>query len=97
MNEVHIISHGDNWYFSDTNWISFQLKIHEMVNEIKMKMIPSFSIDAICVSYIIIRILKFIFSLINLMAIISDTNMWLWQWLKFIHVLSTMVIESVMG
>ena len=56
-----------------------------------------FSIDAICVSYIIISIFKFIFTLINLIAIISDINMWLWQWLKFIHVLSTMVIESMMG
>ena len=55
------------------------------------------SIDAIDVSYIIISILKVIFTLINLMAIISDINMWLWQWLKFIYVLSTMVIESMMG
>ena len=30
------------------------------------------------------------------MAIISDINMWLWQWLKFIYVLSTVVIESMM-
>ena len=55
------------------------------------------SIDAIDVSYIIISILKVIFTLINLMAIISDINMWLWQWLKIIYVLSTMVIESMMG
>ena len=40
LNEVHIISHGDNWYFSDSKWILFQLKIHEMVIEIKMKTIP---------------------------------------------------------
>ena len=33
------------------------------------------SIDAIDVSYIIISILKVIFTLINLMAIISDINM----------------------
>ena len=47
-----------------------------MVIEIKMKMIPiiSFSIDATDVSYIMIIIFKFIFSLINLMAIISDIN-----------------------
>ena len=47
-----------------------------MVIEIKMIIIPiiSFSIDAICVSYIIIRIFKFIFVLINLMAIISHIN-----------------------
>ena len=79
LNEVHIISHGDNWYFSDSNWICFQLKIHEMVIEIKMKMIPiiSFSVEAICVSHIIISIFKFILTLINLMAIISDINMWL--------------------
>ena len=31
------------------------------------------------------------------MAIISDINMWLWQWLKFIYVLSTLVTESMMG
>ena len=55
------------------------------------------SIDAIDVSYIIISILKVISILINLMAIISDISMWLWQWLKFIYVLSTMVIESMMG
>ena len=55
------------------------------------------SIDAIDVSYIIISILKVISILINFMAIISDINMWLWQWLKFIYVLSTMVIESMMG
>ena len=99
LNEILIISHGDNWYFSDSNWICFELKIHEMVIEIKMKIITiiSFSIDAICVSYIIISIFKFIFALINLMTIISDINMWLWQWSKFIHVLSTMVIESMMG
>ena len=42
-------------------------------------MIPiiSFSIDAIGVSYIIVSIFKFIFTLINLMAIISDINLWL--------------------
>ena len=55
------------------------------------------SIDAIDVSYIIISILKVIFTLINLMAIISDINMWLWQLLKFIYVLSIMVIESMIG
>ena len=97
-----VIIHWMNYIFlvmgtTDTSVIPtecfFQLKIHEM--EIEMKMIPiiSFSIDAICVSYIIIRIFKFIFSLINFMAIISDINMWLWQWLKSIHVLSTLVIE----
>ena len=98
LNEMHIISHGDNWYFSDSNWICFQLKIHEMVIEMIMKMIQIilFSFDAIGVSYIIVSIFKFIFTLINLMAIISDINMWLWQWLKFIHVLLTMVIESMM-
>ena len=70
-----------------------------MVIEIKKKMVTiiSFSIDAIDVSYIIICIFKVIFALINLMAIIADTNMWLWQWLKFIHVLLTMVIESMVG
>ena len=30
----------DTSAFSDSNWICFQLKIHEMVIEIKMKMIP---------------------------------------------------------
>ena len=60
--------------------------------EMKMKMILiiSFLIDAIGVSYILVSIFKFIFTLINWMAIISDINMWLWQWLKFI-------IESMMG
>ena len=33
-------------------------------------------------SYIIVSIFRFIFTMINLMAIISDINMWLWQWLK---------------
>ena len=33
-------------------------------------------------SCIIISIFKFIFTLINLMAIISEINMWLWQWLN---------------
>ena len=63
----------------------FQLKINEMVIEIKMKMIPIiyFSIDAIGVSYIIVSIFKFIFTLINLVVIISCINIWLWQWLKF--------------
>ena len=53
----------------------------------KMKMIPiiSFSIHAIGVSYTIVSIFKFIFTLIYLMAIISDINMWLWQWLKFMY------------
>ena len=31
------------------------------------------------------------------MAMISEITMWLWQWLEFIYVLSTMVIESMMG
>ena len=99
LSEVHIISHGDNWYFSDSSWICFQLKIHEMVIEIKMKMIPiiSFSIDAIGMSYIIGSIFKLIFTLINLMAIISDISMWRWQWLKSIYVIPTMVTESMMG
>ena len=56
----------------------------------------SFSIDAIGMSYIIISIFKFIFTLFNLMATISDINMWLWQWLKFIHVSPTIVIDSMM-
>ena len=62
-------------------------------------MIPiiAFLIDDIGVSYIIISIFKFIFTSINLMAIISDVNMWLWQWSKFIYALSTMVIASMMG
>ena len=55
------------------------------------------SIDAIDVSYIIISIFKVIFTLIKLVAIISDINVWLWQWLKIIYVLSTLVIESMMG
>ena len=55
------------------------------------------SIDAIDVSYIIISIFKVIFTLIKLMAIISNINVWLWQWLKIIYVLSTLVIESMMG
>ena len=48
-----------------------------MVIEIKMKMfqIISFSIYAIGVSHIIVSIFKFIFTLINLMAIIIDINM----------------------
>ena len=37
------ISHGDNWYFSDSNWICFQMKIHRMVIEIKTKMTPVIS------------------------------------------------------
>ena len=41
----------------------------------KMIQIISFSIDAIGVSDIIVNIFKFIFILINLMAIISDVNM----------------------
>ena len=51
-----------------------------MVIEIKMKMLPiiSFSIDAIGAAYIIVSIFKFIVTLINLMAIISDINLWLW-------------------
>ena len=90
-NPLHIIIHGDNWHLSDSNWICFQLKIHEMVIEIKMKLIPiiSFSVDAIGVSYITVSIFKFTFMLINLMAIISDINV--------IYVLSTMFIESMMG
>ena len=58
-----------------------------MVIEIKMKMfqIISFSIYAIGVSHIIVSIFKFIFTLINLMAIIIDINMWLMQWLKFMY------------
>ena len=69
-----------------------------MVIEIKMKMfqIISFSIYAIGVSHIIVSIFKFIFTLINLMAIIIDINMWLMQWLKFMY-FSTMVFESVIG
>ena len=65
----------------------FQVKIHEMVIEIKMNMIPiiSFSIYDIGVSHIIVNIFKFIFTLINLVAIISDINMWLWLWLKFMY------------
>ena len=57
----------------------FQLKIHEMVIEIEMKTISiiSFSIYAIGVSHIIISIFKFMFTLINLTAIISDVSMWL--------------------
>ena len=50
LNEVHIISHADNWYFSDSNWFFFQLKIHEMIIEIK---IISFSIYAMNVSHVI--------------------------------------------
>ena len=75
--------------------VVFQLKMHKMVIEINMKMIPIilFSIDAIGVSYIMISIYKFIFTLIILLAMISEINLWLWQWLKFIHVLPTMVIE----
>ena len=48
LNEVHIISRGDNWYFSDSNWIGFQFNIHEIVIVINMKMVPiiSFSIEA---------------------------------------------------
>ena len=48
-----------------------------MVIEIKMKIIQviSFSVDAIGVSYIIVNIFKFMFTLINLMVIISDINM----------------------
>ena len=42
-------------------------------------------VDAVGVSYIIVSIFKFIFTLINLMSIISDINMWLWQWLKFMY------------
>ena len=58
-----------------------------MVIEIKMKMIQiiSFSIYAIGVSHTIVSIFKFIFTLINFMAIISDINMSLWQWLKFMY------------
>ena len=98
LNEVHIVSQGGNWYFDDSNWIRFQFKIHEMVIEIIMKIILniSFSIDVIGVSYTVVSIFKFTSTLINLMAIISDINMWLWQWLEFIYVLSTMVIESMM-
>ena len=98
MNEVHIISYGDNGCSNDSNWSCFQLKMHKMVIEIKMKMVPIilFSIDAIAVYYTIISIYKFILTLINLMAIISEINLWLWQWLEFIHLLSTMVIESMM-
>ena len=60
----------------------FQLKINKMVIEMKMETVPiiSFSIDAKDVFYIIVSICKFIFTLINLMAVISDLNMWLWQW-----------------
>ena len=55
----------------------FQLKTHEILIEIRMKMIPiiSFSIYVIGVSHIIFNIFKFIFTLINLMPIISDINM----------------------
>ena len=69
-----------------------------MVIEIKMKIILniSFSIDAIGMSYTVVSIFKFTSTPINLMAIISDINMWLWKWLEFIYVLSTMVIESMM-
>ena len=85
LNEVHahIISHADNWYFSDSNCLFFfQLKINEMVIEMKMKTIPiiSFSIYTKDVFYIIVSICKFISTLINLMAVISYLNMWLWQW-----------------
>ena len=86
---------------TDTSVIptEFVFSWNETVIEIKMKMTPiiSFSIDTIGMSNILVIILKFIFSLINLMAFISYINMWLWQWLKFIYVLSTMVIESMMG
>ena len=80
-----LVNHADNWYLGDSNLIFFQLKAHEMVIEIKMKMIPiiSFSIHAIGV--FIVSICKFIFTLNNLMAIISDINIWLWQWLKFMY------------
>ena len=94
LTEIHINSHGDNWYFSDSNWIYFWVEIHQIVIEMKMKMIPliSFSIDAIGVSYIIVSIFKFLFTLFQILihtfsfvAIISDINMWLWQWLKFMY------------
>ena len=83
------------WDFSDSNWF-FQLKIHEMVIEIKMKMIPiiPFSIDARGMSYIIVSIFKSIFTLNNLMAI-----NFLYKYVTVavirIYVLSTMVIEPV--
>ena len=48
-----------------------------MAIEIKMEMITiiSFSIYTTGVAYIIVSIFKFIFTLINLMAIFSDINM----------------------
>ena len=53
---------------------------------------------AIGVPHIIVSICKLIFILINLMGIISDINMWLWQCVITIYVVpSTMVIESVIG
>ena len=68
-----------------------------MVIEIKMNMITiiSFPIDAIFMSYIRVSIFKFIFTLVNLMAIISAINMTV-AVIK-IHELSTMGIESMMG
>ena len=69
-----------------------------MVIEIKMKMfqIISFSIYAIGVSHIIVSIFKFIFTLINLMAIIIDYKHVTDAVIK-IYVFSTMVFESVIG
>ena len=58
--------------------------------EIKVKMIPISFSYAIGVSYIIVNIFKFILTLINLMAIISDIN--LTATVIKIYVLSSMVI-----
>ena len=70
-----------------------------MVIEIKMKMISiiSFSIDAIGVSHIIVSISKFIFTLINLMAVIFLYKHVTVAVINGMYVPSTMVIESVIG
>ena len=72
LNKLHIISLGDNWYFSDSSWICFI--------EIKFEIIPiiSFTTDGIGVSHIyMVSIFKFIFMLIDLMAVISDNGHWI--------------------